>query len=178
MKPAGSTVCSSKAGTNPPPENGSTGAKSLTIATVNGTQKPVEGRLFSAIWNKENALVLMIDTRVGSDEICKYARVRREEIIELKAILDTATDGVIVLTIPAAYFPPTAAQRRFSDTNPPILPAILSAICWRLKAAVRHSTTSTGSRTAPARAYLTRATKRSGACARWAGPPIRYHGPH
>ena len=34
------------------------GAKSLTIATVNGTQKPVEGRLFSAVWNKENALVL------------------------------------------------------------------------------------------------------------------------
>ena len=46
------------------PQNTRNGAKSLTIATVNGTQKPVEGRLFSATWNSENALVLMINTRV------------------------------------------------------------------------------------------------------------------
>ncbi len=72
------------------------GAKSLTIATVNGKQKPVEGRLFSAIWNGENALVLMIDTQVGTDNKPTDAAVHRENH-ELKAILDTATDGVLVL---------------------------------------------------------------------------------
>ncbi|MGB6348798.1 MAG: PAS domain-containing sensor histidine kinase [Pseudolabrys sp.] len=84
------------------------GAKSLTIATVNGKQKPVEGRLFSAIWNSENALVLMIDTQIGTQVDSKGgsevssgnkpadAAVHRENH-ELKAILDTATDGVLVL---------------------------------------------------------------------------------
>jgi PAS domain S-box-containing protein len=72
------------------------GAKSLTIATINGAQKPVEGRLFSVIWNNENALVLMIDIRVGSNG--KSAENHAEsENRELKAILDTATDGVLVL---------------------------------------------------------------------------------
>ena len=45
------------------------GAKSLTIATVNGKQKPVEGRLSSVVWNNENALLLVINTHVGSDDI-------------------------------------------------------------------------------------------------------------
>ena len=40
-----------------------TAARSLTITTVNGKQKPVEGRLFSVAWNNENALVLMISTQ-------------------------------------------------------------------------------------------------------------------
>ena len=72
------------------------GAKSLTIATVNGKQKPVEGRLFSATWSNENALVLMIDPQVGTDSNPADASLRRENH-ELKAILDTATDGVLVL---------------------------------------------------------------------------------
>ncbi len=72
------------------------GAKSLTIATVNGKQKPVEGRLFSALWNSENALVLMIDTQVSTGNKPADAAVHRENH-ELKAILDTATDGVLVL---------------------------------------------------------------------------------
>lgn len=75
------------------------GSKTLTIATINGSQKPVEGRLFSAAWNNENALVLMIDTRAGSNE--KPADVQSPQVDrenrELKAILDTATDGVLVL---------------------------------------------------------------------------------
>ena len=49
----------------PTPSNG---GKTLTITTVNGKQKPVEGRLFSVAWNDENALVLMINTQVVSDE--------------------------------------------------------------------------------------------------------------
>ncbi|HEY6859083.1 MAG TPA: PAS domain-containing protein [Pseudolabrys sp.] len=75
------------------------GVKSLTIATINGAQKPVEGRLFSAVWNNENALVLMIDTRVGSDEKSADTSPHHAESEnrELKAILDTATDGILVI---------------------------------------------------------------------------------
>ena len=77
------------------------GGKSLTIATVNGKQKPVQGRLFSAPWGDENALVLMINTQGVSDDGVKAAEtsLRRAETEnrELRAILDTATDGVLVL---------------------------------------------------------------------------------
>jgi PAS domain S-box-containing protein len=77
------------------------GAKSLTITTVNGKQKPVEGRLFSVLWNGENALVLMINTQTVADGRSKAmeASLHRaeQENHELHAILDTATDGVLVL---------------------------------------------------------------------------------
>jgi PAS domain S-box-containing protein len=73
----------------------------LTIATVNGKQKPVEGRLFSVPWDDENALVLMIITHGVSDERGKQneTALRRAETEnnEMRAILDTATDGVLVL---------------------------------------------------------------------------------
>ena len=83
------------------PKDGN-GAKTLTITTVNGNQRPVEGRLFSVAWNKENALVLMINTQpVVDDKQSKAAEqsLRRIEAEnhELEAILDTATDGVLVL---------------------------------------------------------------------------------
>jgi PAS domain S-box-containing protein len=75
--------------------------KTLSITTVNGKQKPVEGRLFSVSWNNENALVLMINTQVVSEERSKATenslRRAREENYELRAVLDTATDGVLVL---------------------------------------------------------------------------------
>ena len=77
------------------------GAKSLTITTVNGKQKPVEGRLFNVAWNNENALVLMINTHTVSDESAKTAETRcagsSRKTSELRAVLDTATDGVLVL---------------------------------------------------------------------------------
>lgn len=77
------------------------GGKTLTITTVNGKQKPVEGRLFSVAWNNENALVLMISTQAVADDRSKAAEMslRRVETEnrEIKAILDTATDGVLVL---------------------------------------------------------------------------------
>jgi PAS domain S-box-containing protein len=73
------------------------GGKSLTIATVNGKQKPVEGRLFSAVWNDENALVLVINTQAGGDVAAPADNTSRRENDELRAILDTATDGVLVL---------------------------------------------------------------------------------
>ncbi len=73
--------------------------KTLTITTVNGKQKPVEGRLFSAAWNNENALVLMISTQAVAEDRGKVVSLRRleSENDELKSILDTATDGVLVL---------------------------------------------------------------------------------
>jgi PAS domain S-box-containing protein len=78
------------------------GAKMLTITTVNGNQRPVEGRLFSVAWNKENALVLMLNTQSPPEGLQNKAAeqsLRRIEAEnhELVAILDTATDGVLVL---------------------------------------------------------------------------------
>jgi PAS domain S-box-containing protein len=75
--------------------------KTLSITTVSGKQKPVEGRLFTVAWNNENALVLMINTQVVSEQRSNATenslRRAREENLELRAILDTATDGVLVL---------------------------------------------------------------------------------
>ncbi len=87
--------------TAPDAKDGKNGGKMLTITTVNGKQKPVDGRLFSVSWNNENALVLMIHTHVVSDERAKTTEVSLRRIEgenhELRAILDTATDGVLVL---------------------------------------------------------------------------------
>jgi PAS domain S-box-containing protein len=87
----------SKDNSSSPDSKGS--GKSLTIATVSGTQKPVDGRLLSAAWNNENVLVLMVDTRSGSGEKTPPAPIpdAERENRELRAILDTATDGVLVL---------------------------------------------------------------------------------
>ena len=73
------------------------GSKSLTIATVSGQQKPVEGRLSSLTWNGENALLLVIDTHATVDATPADVVALRRENNELRAILDTATDGVLVL---------------------------------------------------------------------------------
>jgi PAS domain S-box-containing protein len=79
------------------PANG----RALTIATIDGDQKPVEGRLFSVPWNEESALVLMISTQAPAPGEARgdTAALRRleSENNELKSILDTATDGVLVL---------------------------------------------------------------------------------
>jgi PAS domain S-box-containing protein len=61
----------------------------------------VEGRLFSVPWNEESALVLMISTQAPAPGEARgdTAALRRleSENNELKSILDTATDGVLVL---------------------------------------------------------------------------------
>jgi PAS domain S-box-containing protein len=74
-------------------------AKLLTIATSNGKQKPIEGRLFSVTWSGESALALMIETQPGAGGRQAETSPQRgeEEIRELGAILDTATDGVLIL---------------------------------------------------------------------------------
>ncbi len=82
--------------------NGATnGSKPLTITTVNGHERAVQGRLFSVAWNGDNALVLMINTQPTESAQARTsdAALRRLEAEnrEIKAILDTATDGVLVL---------------------------------------------------------------------------------
>jgi PAS domain S-box-containing protein len=72
-------------------------AKSLTIAT--GNRKPVDGRLLSVTWNGENALALVTETLSGESNGHDQQALRQteEEIREFRAILDTATDGVLIL---------------------------------------------------------------------------------
>ena len=81
---------------------GDNGAKSLTITTPSGKQMPVEGKLFTVTWNGDNALVLMLNTlaapRAKPDKNAELALRRIEtENRELKAVLDTATDGVLLI---------------------------------------------------------------------------------
>jgi PAS domain S-box-containing protein len=81
----------------------SNGAQSLTIATNQGDQVPVEARLFSSPWEGESALVLML-TGVGStggndrQKAFEMAlRHAKAEAREVRDILDAAADGVVVL---------------------------------------------------------------------------------
>ena len=81
-----------------PAEPGDNGGRTLTIATPKGRQMPVEGRLFSVPWNGEPALALMIHTATDGKPNAEQALHRLEvENRELKAVLDTATDGVLML---------------------------------------------------------------------------------
>jgi PAS domain S-box-containing protein len=99
-----------------------TGAsKTLTVATPRGDKRPVEARLFSIPWEGETALALMLATS-GADERRKAAddritanderlkeasgrldaaqaalRLAETQSRELKTVLDTATDGVVVI---------------------------------------------------------------------------------
>jgi PAS domain S-box-containing protein len=76
------------------------GSKALTIATNRGDQLPVEARLFTSPWEGESALVLMLaNVGGGADRQGSFDTALREaktEAAELRAILDAATDGVVV----------------------------------------------------------------------------------
>jgi len=78
------------------------GTKPLIITPADGKQRPAEGRLFGVTWNNENALALMVNTLAGGDERqSKTAELSLRRIEaehrELETILDTATDGVLML---------------------------------------------------------------------------------
>lgn len=83
--------------------NSSNGSQALTIATNRGDQLPVEARLFSSPWEGESALVLMltgVGAMTGEDRQKTFEAALRQakaEAGELRAILDNATDGVVVL---------------------------------------------------------------------------------
>jgi PAS domain S-box-containing protein len=74
------------------------GAKALTIATNKGDRLPVEARLFTSAWDGESAMVLMLASVGDGDRRILDAALRdaRAEASELRAILDTASDGVVV----------------------------------------------------------------------------------
>jgi PAS domain S-box-containing protein len=76
------------------------GGKTLTISTPSGKQMPVQGRLFSTQWAGDSALVLMLNTAAAAppaaaDEL-KTQQIQTENR-ELKAVLNTATDGILLL---------------------------------------------------------------------------------
>jgi PAS domain S-box-containing protein len=80
------------------------GAQSLTIATNQGDQVPVEARLFTSPWEGESALVLMLtglgSTSGGDDRQKTFESALRHakaEVGEVRDILDAAADGVVVL---------------------------------------------------------------------------------
>jgi PAS domain S-box-containing protein len=84
-----------------PADNGKTGARRLAIATAQGRERPVEARLFSVPWNGEPSLMLTLaghaeEARAAPATDAALARAQSENR-ELMAILDTATDGVLVL---------------------------------------------------------------------------------
>jgi PAS domain S-box-containing protein len=76
------------------------GGKTLTISTPTGKQMPVQGRLFSTQWSGDNALVLMLNTAApaqpaAADDL-KTQQIQTENR-ELKAVLNTATDGILLI---------------------------------------------------------------------------------
>jgi PAS domain S-box-containing protein len=74
--------------------------RTLTISTQRGDAVPVEGRLFSIPWDGEPAQVLMLvsATHVDKTGAAEMAlRLATAETRELRAILDTAADGILVL---------------------------------------------------------------------------------
>jgi PAS domain S-box-containing protein len=74
--------------------------KTFTIATRAGDSLTCEGRLYTVPWQGENALMLVL-VRTAADDRLKASelalRATEAETRELKSILDTATDGVIVV---------------------------------------------------------------------------------
>ena len=80
------------------------GKNSGQVLTVspNDKQMPIEARLFSIVWGGDDALALMLNptpavATVGDKGAETALRHTENENRELKAILDTATDGVLVV---------------------------------------------------------------------------------
>jgi PAS domain S-box-containing protein len=73
--------------------------KTFTIETRSGDTLTCEGRLYSVPWQAESALMLVLVRSAGAERLRDaeiVLRATEAEIRELRAILDTATDGVIV----------------------------------------------------------------------------------
>ncbi len=74
--------------------------KTFTIATRTGDTLICEGRLYSVPWNGESALMLALVRTAAADRLRDSEialRAAEAETRELRSILDTATDGVIVV---------------------------------------------------------------------------------
>ena len=78
-------------------QSGETG-RTLAITTRTGAPLAVEGRLFSVSWGAETAFMLVLlqaGDRLKSSELA--LRRAEADARELRSILDTATDGVVVI---------------------------------------------------------------------------------
>jgi PAS domain S-box-containing protein len=83
----------------------SNGGQSLIIATNQGGQVPVAARLFTAPWDGESAMVLMLTGVEGSKAVADdrpkaddtALREAKDEIAEVRSVLDAAADGIAVL---------------------------------------------------------------------------------
>jgi PAS domain S-box-containing protein len=74
--------------------------KTFTIATRTGETLSCEGRLYTVPWQGESALMLTLIRTASADRLRDAEMALRAadtEAQELKAILDTATDGVVVV---------------------------------------------------------------------------------
>jgi PAS domain S-box-containing protein len=67
----------------------------LTVATASGRERPIEGRLHGISWDGDRALMLVLSPPAprGDEELTRL----KAESRELATILDTATDGILVL---------------------------------------------------------------------------------
>jgi PAS domain S-box-containing protein len=74
--------------------------KTFTIATRSGGTLTCEGRLYSVPWNGESALMLALIRTTEAERLRDTEitlRAAEAEIRELRSILDTATDGIVVI---------------------------------------------------------------------------------
>lgn len=74
--------------------------KTFTIATRTGATFSCEGRLYTVPWQGESALMLVLIRSTAGDRLRDAEIALRgadNEARELKAVLDTATDGVVVV---------------------------------------------------------------------------------
>ncbi len=94
VKPSGDTSGESEDG------------QTLTVTSTQGTQQPAAGRLFSVPWDGETAHVLMLLPEAAPatagdasapPPAAPQPAAAEAEVRELKSILDTATDGVLLL---------------------------------------------------------------------------------
>ena len=74
--------------------------KTFTIATRTGDTLTCEGRLYSVPWQGESALMLALIRTAAAERMRDTEitlRAAEAEIRELRSILDTATDGIVVV---------------------------------------------------------------------------------
>jgi len=74
--------------------------KTFTVATRTGDTLTCEGRLYTVPWNGESALMLVLVRTAAADRLRDSEialRAAEAETRELRSILDTATDGVLVV---------------------------------------------------------------------------------
>ena len=104
--------------------------KSLTLAIDRGDRFSIRGELIDITWQGEpaHALVTAAQPATTSGEREKLARTQAE-LAELESILDTATDGVVMLDAQELIVSQTAARGRCSATRSRSLPAALTPIC-------------------------------------------------